>query len=61
MLLIFCLNLRKDQQGKPVKYSLARGPIRLGGVQGPNAGKDGTADLYNKICVGLTLKVIILN
>jgi len=44
MLLIFCLNLRKDQlYGKPGKYFLARGPVRLGGAQGPNAGKDGTA------------------
>ena len=31
MLLIFCLNLRKDQlYGKPGKYFLARGPVRLG-------------------------------
>jgi len=30
MLLIVCLNLRKDQlQGKPGKYFLARGPVRL--------------------------------
>jgi len=44
MLLIFCLNLRKDQlKGKPGKYFLARGPVRLGGgAQGPNPGKDGT-------------------
>ena len=31
MRLIFCLNFRKDQlQGKPGKYFLARGPVRLG-------------------------------
>jgi len=43
MLLIFCLNLRKVQlYGKPGKYFLARGPVRLGwGAQSPNAGKDG--------------------
>jgi len=36
MLLIFCLNLRKDQlQGKPGKYFLARGPVRLGVPRAP--------------------------
>ena len=32
MLLMFCLNLRKDQlQGKPGEYFLATGRVRLGG------------------------------
>ena len=44
MLLIFRLNLRKDQlKRKPGKCFLARGPVRLGGgAEGPNAGKDAT-------------------
>jgi len=47
MLLIFCLNLSKDQlQRKPGEYFLARGPVRLRGAQGPNAGKDGIALVY---------------
>jgi len=29
---------------KPGKYFLARGPVRLGGAQGPSAGKDATAE-----------------
>ena len=36
MLLIFCLILRKDQlYGKPGKYFLARGPVRLGVPRAP--------------------------
>ena len=36
MLLIFCLNPRKDQlYGKPGKYFLARGPVRLGVPRAP--------------------------
>jgi len=54
MLLIFCLNLRKDQlQGKPGKYFLARGPVRLGVLRAPTAGKDATGYTYvdDKLCV----------
>ena len=50
MLLIFCLNLRKDQLlGKPGNYFLARGRVRLGCAQGPNASKDSTD--YNTIAI----------
>jgi len=36
MLLIFCRNLRKDQlYGKPGKYFVARGPVRLGVPRAP--------------------------
>jgi len=36
MLLIFCLNLRKDQLlGKPGKYFLERGPVQLGVPRAP--------------------------
>ena len=36
MLLIFCLNLCKDQlHGKPGKYFLARGLVRLGVPRAP--------------------------
>jgi len=39
-------------KGKPGKYFLAKGPVRLGCAQGPNVGKDGTEVLFDTYLSG---------